>query len=128
MGKTYSSEAVRYGYDAPTLAKYCYCNRDMAIKASNYQKTPCQWFPWHNHPYSLLILFPSTNQSLLTYQLIIFYLQALYITLSIHLTKISDIVARHQSAHQFMAGRNLQDLGSGSPARNDRNILKALLG
>lgn len=38
MGKTYSSEAVRYGYDAPTLAKYCYCNRDMAIKASNYQK------------------------------------------------------------------------------------------
>lgn len=64
------------------------------------------------HGTIILILFSSffpQHQSIIP--------QPIYITLSFHVTPLP----RNQAAHQFLAGNGL-------PARNDRNILKALLG
>jgi hypothetical protein len=47
--------------------------------------------------------------------------QPLYITLSFHVTQFPDLFLRNQAAHQFLAGNSF-------PARNDTNILNALLG
>jgi hypothetical protein len=97
----------------------------------------CSWFPWHDHPYYPHHPFPNPNQ-LLSYELhayrllIIFYVQTLshhhhhHHHLPIHLLHFVQTVARHQVHIKF--GANLQDLGNGSPAKNDWNILNALLG